>query len=244
MSDDSADAAGALPAPDAPLWPEAAPKPSAPTLPTLPTLPSTSPRVPVAPPTDLWAGDREATEFARRSGSDAAAAAATAPTLTQAGSTVHRYSAKELAEASRIKAVDNPAYGDLPKANAESQAHAEDLRHKAAKIRARNKRLGWYMAIAGIAVVLGIFAVAFVLFQQEDDGETPETTVPAATVPAATVDSVPGAIGATPIGEQVTVISALDVINQGPVAGGGIATDLINDANNAVANLNGATTVP
>ena len=36
-------------------------------------------------------------------------------------------------------------------------------------------------------------------------------------------------------------ISGLDVINQAPVAGGGAATDLIDDANEIVANLNGTT---
>jgi hypothetical protein len=186
----------------------------------------------------LWAGDREATDAARRGNSFTPVVPAQTP-LTQAGTTVHRYSAKELAEASRIRAVDNPAYGDLPKASAESQAHVADLRRKAAQTRARNKRLGWYMAIIGIAVVVGIFAVAFVLFQQEDGDDAPVEP----TVPAATVSGEPAGDGVTPLGEQVTVISGLDVINQTPVAGGGIATDLINDANEVVANLSG-TTVP
>jgi len=197
----------------------------------------------VAPLTNLWDGDREASDMARRTdapqpGAPGAPVAPADAPLTQAGSVVHRYSAKELAEASRIKAVDNPAYGDLPKANAESQARADDLRRKAAKTRARNKRVGWYMAMFGIVLVLGIFAVAFVLFQQEeDDNDVP--VEPTTSLPV--VVTVPPGDGATPLGEQVTAISGLEVINQAPVAGGAAATDLINDANEVVANLNGTT---
>jgi len=181
----------------------------------------------------LWSADRDATDAARHVDAGTPAAAS----LTQAGSTVHRYSAKELVDATRIKAVEKPTYGDLPTASTETQAHVDDLRRKAAKTRARNKRLGWYMAIFGIVVVVGIFAVAFVLFQQEEDKDTPVDT----TVPAATADSVPGGIGATPLGEQVTVISGLDQINQAPVGGAGIADELIKDANEIVANMNGTT---
>ena len=236
MSDDSVDPEGSTPAPDAPPWPPAPAEPTLPPLPTLPTLPSAAPRAPTAPPTDSWSGDREATDAARHAG---AGSPANTP-LTQAGTTVHRYSAKELAEANRLKAVDNPTYGDLPTANVETQAHVDGLRRKAAKTRARNKRLGWYMAIFGIVLVVGIFAVAFVLFQQEEEDDAPvEPTVPAATV--MTGATAPPGDGATPLGEQITVISGLDVINQAPVAGGGVATDLINDANEVVANINGTT---
>jgi hypothetical protein len=232
MSDDSVDPAGVPPAPP---WPPAVAEPTLPSLPTLPTLPSAAPRAPAALPTDLWSSDREATDMARHGGEHQLPEQTP---LTQAGTTVHRYSAKELSEARRIKAVDNPAYGDLPKASTESQAQVDDLRRKAAKNRARNKRIGWYMALFGIALVVGIFVGAYVLFQQEDDNDEPvEPTVPAASV----APSVPPGAGATPIGEQITVVSGLEVINQAPVAGGGAATDIINDANEVVANLNGTT---
>lgn len=204
MSDDSVDPAGQ------PL-PPPAPQP-----PSLPTLPSAAPRAPSAPIGDLWAGDREASDIARHDDMSSFSVPASLPPtpLTKAGTTVHRFSAAEMAEATRIKAVDNPTYGDLPKADAESHARADDLRRKAARTRARNKRLGWYMAIGGVVAVLAIFAVAYVLFQQEEDNDEP-------TVPVAT--TVPTADGATPLGEQITVI---------------------NDANNAVSQLNGGATVP
>jgi hypothetical protein len=77
----------------------------------------------------------------------------------------------------------------------------------------------------------------YTLYQDDQDERHDEQEARAA-ADAAEPDSAAGAL--TPIGEQAAVSEGLGDVNSGPVAGGGVAQQAINDAQQAVDQANGA----
>jgi hypothetical protein len=148
-----------------------------------------------------------------------------------------KFDAKGMVE-SQKHAVQNPAYGGLPKATPESIAAAKALRAKAQRKRRRNKAVSWVVVLVMLGGIGAAGWFAYQAYQDDQDQLDADRD-------AAQADGSSGAPGAlTPLGNQQAVIDALDDVNSAgaaPSAGGLVGA--VGDAQAAVDDINGTPSV-
>ncbi|MEO6654187.1 MAG: hypothetical protein ABIP17_16195, partial [Ilumatobacteraceae bacterium] len=122
----------------------------------------------------------------------------------------------------------NPAYGTLPTSTEASREAANQLRAKAQRVRQRNKRIGWFVGVAFLGGVAAAGWYAYRAYQDEQDQAAIERAENAASDEPGQVDA------ASPLGQQVEVIDALDDTNAGATASAGGLLGAVDDARAAV----------
>jgi hypothetical protein len=130
--------------------------------------------------------------------------------------------------ASQRRKVENPAYGHMPKGTPEGKAAVEAAKKAMRQRRRRNKFVG---RVVGIVLLSGVSAGGYYAYKAFQDDQEPNAAGDAAD---ANVDPA----GATPVGQQAEVIEALDDVNSGAAPSAGGLMDAVNDAQEAVGDIN------
>lgn len=175
---DPTDPSASPPPPPPPVDDDAPRLPGAPTLPPVPTLPTASAESPILPPAGSPAAPGAPSQPQPVASDDAVPylPPVVRPVAEPAPEPV--FDAKALVESQKHYNA-NPAYGAMPKATPESIEAARKLREEAARKRNRNRRLGWYLALAFLGVILTAGYLAFRAYQDEQDSTTDGTVADA-----------------------------------------------------------------
>jgi hypothetical protein len=146
--------------------------------------------------------------------------------VVQAPAPAPVFDAKAMVSAQRRK-VENPAYGHMPTGTEEGRAAIEAAKKAMRRRRRRNALLARGIGVVVLAAVAGAGYWAYTAFQDEQDRNPDgfeDSPAPADDGPAA----------ATPLGEQVEVVEALDDLNSGATPSAGGLMDAVDAAEQAM----------
>lgn len=122
----------------------------------------------------------------------------------------------------------NPSYGSLPTGTEASREAAQELRDKARRKRQRNRRLGWLVAVMMLGGVVAAGWFGFQAYQDDQDERAAERAE------AQLQDEGDDPVAATPIGEQVEVVEAMEDLNSITPGNAGGLLGAVEDARDLV----------
>lgn len=139
------------------------------------------------------------------------------------------FDARAMVEATKRR-VESPVYGHMPAGTEEGRAAAEAARASMKRKRARNKLIGRAVVLAMLGGIGAAGWFGYQAYQDDQDRQAAERAAKAEH--ASLADDRP--VAASPLGEQVEVIEALDDLNSGATPSAGGLLDAVRDARVAV----------